>query len=127
MSIERIDHFVLTVSDIERSAAFYEALGLEIQTLGAGRTALRIGDQKINLHRAAGEAAAPKAANPKPGSGDFCLVTQDLRAVMARLAVAGLDIIEGPVPRTGAWGPIMSIYLADPDGNLVEIAEYDRG
>lgn len=124
MSLIGIDHMVLTVCDIEASVRFYQAVGLRRLTFGKGRIALGLGKQKINLHRAQGETAMPKAANPAPGSADFCLIAGDLARARQRLERAGIDILLGPVPRTGANGPIQSIYCRDPDGNLVEIAAY---
>lgn len=125
MNITGLDHIVLTVKSIARTCDFYkQALGAEIITYGAGRTALGLGDQKINLHEA-GHEFEPKAATPTPGSGDFCLITlAPLTEVEAHLRVQGIPIEEGPVARTGARGPIMSIYIRDPDNNLVEIASY---
>ena len=124
--ITGFDHFVLTVSSIEETCAFYgEALGVEVITFAGGRKALLCGDQKINLHEA-GREFEPKAAKPTPGAGDFCLVTEeDLEVLAARLDRLGIVIEEGPVARTGARGPITSLYLRDPDGNLVEVARYD--
>ena len=119
----RIDHLVLTVRSIERTCQFYaDALGVEAITFGDGRRALQIGDQKINLHEA-GHEFEPKARLPTPGSGDFCLVTDEpLGEVIARQERLRIPIEEGPVTRTGAVGPLRSIYIRDPDGNLVEIA-----
>jgi catechol 2,3-dioxygenase-like lactoylglutathione lyase family enzyme len=119
----RIDHLVLTVRSIERTCAFYaEALGLEAVTFGDGRRALQAGHQKINLHEA-GHEFEPKALSPTPGSGDLCFVTDEsLDQVIARLKLANVPIEEGPVGRTGAVGPLQSIYVRDPDGNLIEIA-----
>ena len=124
--IERIDHFVLTVADIARTCAFYrDALGMEVVTFGAGRTALAFGRQKINLHQS-GREFEPKARHPVAGSGDFCLIAaRPLAEVAERLARHGVAIEQGPVARTGAAGPITSLYVRDPDGNLVEIARYD--
>jgi catechol 2,3-dioxygenase-like lactoylglutathione lyase family enzyme len=123
--IDRIDHFVLTVRDIAATADFYErVLGMRLVGFGDGRKALAFGRQKINLHEA-GREFEPKAARPLPGSADFCLVAaRPLEAVIAHLAACGVAIEEGPVPRTGATGPISSVYIRDPDGNLVEIASY---
>ena len=125
MKIERIDHFVLTVRDIAATCDFYgRGLGMTVQTFGAGRTALSFGGQKINLHQA-GREFEPKAVSPTPGSGDFCLITETpLDAVIDHLRALGIAIEEMPSPRTGAVGPITSIYLRDPDGNLVEISNY---
>ena len=123
MKLERIDHFVLTVASIEGSCEFYSrALGMEVITFGEGRKALAFGQQKINLHQAGAE-FLPKAARPTPGSGDFCFITATpLEDVMAHLKSQEIAIEEGPVARTGATGPIRSIYLRDPDGNLLEIS-----
>jgi catechol 2,3-dioxygenase-like lactoylglutathione lyase family enzyme len=119
----RIDHLVLTVRSIDETISFYaRALGLEAVTFGPGRRALQIGDQKINLHEA-GREFEPKALRPTPGSGDLCVVTDEpLVDVLARLAAHRIAVEEGPVARTGATGPLRSIYVRDPDGNLVEIA-----
>jgi catechol 2,3-dioxygenase-like lactoylglutathione lyase family enzyme len=125
MRIDRIDHVVLTVRDIERSCDFYRrALGMEVVEFG-GRKALAFGRQKINLHQA-GREFEPKATAPTPGSGDLCLITDmPLDAVERHLRDVGVAVEEGPVPRTGATGPITSLYLRDPDGNLIEISSYD--
>jgi len=130
MSLQGIDHFVLTVSDINAAVEFYQALGMERREFGAEtgkvRVALHFGAQKINLHRAMGEPATPKADNPGTGTADFCLIDNDLTDVARRLAAVNVPIELGPVARTGASGPIRSIYVRDPDGNLVEIAAYER-
>jgi catechol 2,3-dioxygenase-like lactoylglutathione lyase family enzyme len=123
--ISRLDHLVLTVEDIEASVAFYVgALGMRHETFGAGRHALRFGDAKINLHQR-GREFSPRAATPTPGSADLCFVSDvPVAEVAARLAALGIAVEEGPVPRTGATGPILSIYVRDPDRNLVEISNY---
>lgn len=123
--IDRIDHIVLTVADIDAASAFYRAaLGIETVVFGQGRKALAFGRQKINLHQAGAE-FDPKARRPTPGSADFCLIADcPLEDVVARLAAAGVAIEEGPVGRTGATGPITSVYFRDPDGNLVEVSQY---
>jgi catechol 2,3-dioxygenase-like lactoylglutathione lyase family enzyme len=125
MNITGLDHIVLTVRSITRTCDFFtRALGAEVITFGEGRTALQLGANKINLHEA-GREFEPKAAAPTPGSGDICLITTALLAkVEQHLRAQGIEIEEGPVARTGARGPIMSLYLRDPDGNLVEIASY---
>lgn len=125
MQIDRLDHFVLTVADLEATCRFYEkACGMDRETFGAGRLALRFGQQKINLHKAGAE-FEPKARQPMRGSGDFCLITSTpLTEVEAHLKAQGIAIEEGPVARTGAVGPILSVYIRDPDGNLVEISNY---
>ncbi len=125
MKIDRIDHFVLTVRSIEATVAFYrDALGMEEVRFGEGRVALAFGEQKINLHQAGAE-FEPKADTPTPGSGDFCLITSDpIETVQAHLEAAGVAIEAGPVRRTGACGPILSLYFRDPDRNLVEVSRY---
>ena len=125
MKIERLDHLVLTVADIAKTCEFYEkVLGMETVTFGAGRKALSFGQQKINLHRA-GQEFEPKAVKPTPGSGDLCFITSTpVAAVILHLKKAGVAIVEGPVPRTGATGPIQSVYFRDPDGNLIEASNY---
>ena len=125
MRIDRLDHLVLTVASIEAAAEFYtRVLGMGVVTFGAGRTALTFGTSKINLHEA-GKEFEPKARRPTPGSADICLIVEDgIAEVMAELAAAGVGTEEGPVPRTGATGPITSCYLRDPDGNLIELSNY---
>jgi catechol 2,3-dioxygenase-like lactoylglutathione lyase family enzyme len=125
MNIERLDHLVLTVADIERSCAFYtRVLGMAVVKFGNGRTALRFGQQKINLHPAD---AVPGlvAEKPTPGSADLCFITAaPLAEVTAHLGRCGIPIIAGPGPRAGAIGEIQSVYIRDPDQNLVEISNY---
>jgi catechol 2,3-dioxygenase-like lactoylglutathione lyase family enzyme len=125
MRIARIDHFVLTVASIEATCAFYRnVLGMEVVTFAGGRRALSFGAQKINLHEV-GREYEPKAARPTAGSGDFCLIADTpLDEVIAELKARDITIEEGPVSRTGATGPIRSVYFRDPDDNLVEIANY---
>lgn len=125
MKIDRIDHFVLTVRDLDATCAFYSrALGMEVVTFAGGRRGLAFGSQKINLHEA-GREFEPKADRPAPGTADFCLITRvPLEEVMAHLAACGVPVIEGPVPKTGATGPIRSVYFRDPDRNLVEVSNY---
>jgi catechol 2,3-dioxygenase-like lactoylglutathione lyase family enzyme len=121
--IRSIDHFVLTVASIGATCDFYaRALGFGVQTFGEGRTALSFGEQKINLHEV-GREFAPRARSATAGSGDFCLLTETpLDAVVAHLREMGIAIEEGPVRKTGATGPLNSVYLRDPDGNLVEVS-----
>jgi len=118
-----IDHVVLTVKSIAATTEFYaDVLGVEAVVFDDGRHALQIGRQKINLHEA-GHEFEPKARRPTPGSGDLCFITDEpLDDVIARLTGLGIPIEEGPVARTGAVGPLSSVYVRDPDGNLVEIA-----
>ncbi|HET9186775.1 MAG TPA: VOC family protein [Acidothermaceae bacterium] len=125
MRIERLDHLVLTVADIDATVGFYEhVLGMTPVTFGAGRRALAFGQQKINLHQAGAE-FEPKARRPTPGSADLCFVTSDeLRDVEKHLRGIGVEIEERPVGRTGAIGPIRSLYFRDPDGNLIEVSTY---
>ena len=125
--IERLDHLVLTVRDIEATCAFYEeVLGMERRGFGKGRAALHYGRQQINLH----PHPTPidlVAEQPLPGSADLCFVTgQDIGAVIAHLDACGVPIEWGPGARTGAEGPITSVYCRDPDNNLIEIASDRR-
>ncbi len=121
--IDRLDHLVLTVADVEAACAFYErALGMRRESFGEGRVALRFGRQKINLHPHPSP-HDPVAKTPLPGSADLCFLTETpLETVAAHLQDCGVAIIEGPVARTGAEGPILSLYCRDPDGNLIEIS-----
>lgn len=126
MKIDRLDHIVLTVRDLDVACAFYaRALGMSVVTFAGGRRALAFGAQKINLHLA-GHEFEPKADRPTPGSADFCLIAAaPLPDVIAHLQACGVPIAEGPVAKTGATGPIRSVYFRDPDQNLVEVATYD--
>lgn len=123
IQIDRLDHLMLTVADITATCAFYErVLGMQRVIFGGGRVALAFGRQKINLHQA-GREFEPKAHWPTPGSADLCVIaTGSLDAILAHLATLAVPIEQGPVARTGALGPITSVYVRDPDGNLVEIA-----
>ena len=123
MQISHLDHLVLTVRDIPRSLDFYSrVLGMQPVVFGQGRHALSFGKQKINLHRAGAE-FEPKATHPLPGSADVCFIVKDrLDVVIEQLHAQGVKILEGPVMRTGARGPIRSIYLLDPDLNLIELS-----
>ncbi len=125
MNVERIDHLVLTVRDLDATCAFYErVLGMQALTFAGNRRALQFGRQKINLHQA-GREFEPKAAQPTPGSGDFCLITTEpLAEVLAHLNACAVSLVGGPVPKTGALGPMESVYFRDPDGNLVEVSRY---
>jgi catechol 2,3-dioxygenase-like lactoylglutathione lyase family enzyme len=125
VKIDRLDHFVLTVADIDVTCDFYSrVLGLEVVSFGQGRRALAFGIQKINLHQHHHE-FEPKAMRPTPGSGDFCLITSvPLDQVIEHLNQCDVAIEQGPVLRTGARGPIESVYFRDPDANLVEVSNY---
>lgn len=123
MNISSIDHMVLTVKDINKTVLFYESvLGMSSETFGDGRLALKFGNQKINLHEE-GKEIEPKANHPLPGSEDICFITNtNLEDAMEHVKSQGVQIIEGPLPRTGATGPLISFYFRDPDENLIEIA-----
>lgn len=124
MRIEGLDHIVLTVTSIEETCTFYEGvLGMRRDTFAGGRTALVFGGQKINLHTA-GKEFKPHAVRPGTGSGDFCLIVDSVAAAESRLKQRCIAIEDGPVERTGARGNLLSIYCRDPDGNLVELAQY---
>ena len=120
--ISHIDHIVLTVADIERSVAFYvRVLGMQAVSFGNGRRALRFGQQKINLQTLGMEPRNHAAV----GAGDVCLITDWPTArVLARLAAEGVPVLEGPVTKSGAQGPIESVYFNDPDGHLIEVSRY---
>lgn len=123
LTLDRLDHIVLTVRDLDRTVDFYtRVLGMQAVTFAGGRRALSFGQQKINLHRA--EAPyEPHARMPAPGSADVCFITSvPLDEAMRHVRAEGIAIEEGPVPRTGAIGPLTSFYVRDPDGNLVEVA-----
>ena len=123
IEVERLDHLVLNVADVEATCAFYQrALGFEPITFGAGRRALRCGDMKINLYPV-GAITGPLPAAPTPGSADLCFTTRTpLAEVAAHLAAEGIEVVEGPVERTGARAPLRSLYFVDPDGNALEIS-----
>ena len=123
MEISKLDHLVLTVRDVEKTTSFYvSVMGMKKEVFANGRVALKCGDQKINLHEA-GKEFEPKAHNATPGSADLCFITQTpLNDAMDHVKRCGVAIIEGPVERTGANGPIRSFYFRDPDDNLIEMA-----
>ncbi len=123
MYVEQLDHLVLTVEDIDTTCSFYSRiLGMKVIEFAGGRKALSFGSQKINLHKC-GREFKPHANNPTPGSADLCLLTSmPVDNVIGYLREQKVEIIEGPVRRTGAKGEIVSVYLRDPDGNLLEIA-----
>jgi catechol 2,3-dioxygenase-like lactoylglutathione lyase family enzyme len=125
MQIERLDHLVLTVRNMAVAREFYEqVLGLEVVEYGNGGMALRFGAQRINLREP--DAVSPLvAAHPTSGSADVCLVTHlTMPQVLAQLAQAAVPVVEGPIERIGALGHMESVYIRDPDGNLLEIAHY---
>ena len=123
MKISKLDHLVLTVTDIKKTAFFYvSVLGMVKEVFGDGRVALKCGSQKINLHEL-GKEFEPKANKPTPGSADLCFITNTpLDDAMAHVKGCGVEIIEGPVERTGTNGPLRSFYFRDPDQNLIEVA-----
>ncbi|WP_028311619.1 VOC family protein [Derxia gummosa] len=125
MKISRIDHIVLTVKNIEVTTDFYvRVLGMEVVTFGEGRKALSFGNQKFNLHEV-GKEFEPKAHRPTPGATDICLIADaTIDEIVDGLHLAGVAIVGGPIRRTGACGPIMSVYFRDPDSNLIEVSTY---
>lgn len=125
VTIDRIDHVVLTVQDVDRTVEFYSrVLGMEPVTFAGGRRALSFGRQKLNLHQS-GREYEPKALKPAPGAIDLCLITDTpVAEVVEHLKGQGVHIVQGPVAKTGATGPITSVYFRDPDGNLVEVSNY---
>jgi len=127
MHITNIDHIVLTVNDINATVSFYEeVLGMSSGTFGKGRVSLTFGTQKINLHEK-GKEFEPKANSPSPGSEDLCFISGvKLDVAMEHVKGKGVEIIEGPVLRTGATGSIISFYFRDPDKNLIEVAYYEK-
>ncbi|MEN4826480.1 VOC family protein [Pseudomonas sp. P39-UII1] len=122
--IDHLDHLVLTTVDVQACTDFYtRVMGMQLETFGAGRLAFRYGNQKINVH-VRGHEFEPKAHLPVPGALDLCFIASvSLEAVIAHLEQAQWPIIEGPVERTGATGPILSVYVRDPDLNLIEISQ----
>ena len=123
MTLEKLDHLVLPVSNIDAIATFYTTyLGMEKRIFGDNRVALHFGDQKINLHPA-GWDYEPKARVSIAGSADLCfIVSERVESLQTKLVHWGVEIIEGPVVRTGATGRLRSIYIRDPDGNLIELS-----
>ena len=122
--IDHLDHIVLTTAHTEQCIDFYtRVLGMKFERFGEGRMALKFASQKINLHEK-GREFHPRATLAAPGTLDVCFIaTLPLKNVIARLVECGVPIVEGPVAKTGATGPIRSVYVRDPDGNLVEISE----
>ena len=123
MKVDRLDHFVLTVKDVEATCAFYvNVLGMEEASFGTGRKSLVFGKAKINLHEY-GHEYEPKAGQPTPGSADLCFVTEvTIAEVIEHVRSLAVKIEEGPVKRIGAFGEIVSVYIRDPDKNLIEIS-----
>jgi catechol 2,3-dioxygenase-like lactoylglutathione lyase family enzyme len=123
MKIDSLDHLVLTVKDVDETVSFYtKVLGMEVVTFGIERKALSFGSQKINLHQL-GKEFEPKAQRPTPGSADLCFLTSTpLQDVLIHLNACGIEVMDGPVQRTGANGPIISVYFRDPDLNLIEVS-----
>jgi catechol 2,3-dioxygenase-like lactoylglutathione lyase family enzyme len=124
--ISHIDHFVLTVRSLEATCSFYErVLGFRRLDNPGSPTALLFGQQKINIHEVT-HTFDPKATAPTPGAGDFCLIAdRPMGDVLRHLDDCGVAIEVGPAKRTGALGPMTSVYFRDPDGNLVEVSRYD--
>lgn len=128
MKVLGLDHIVIPVRSMEAALAFYEGtLGMRREVFGDGRFAVHFGSQKFNLHRHGAGEADLVADMPEPGSQDFCLIVESVSDALADLRAAGVDVIAGPIGRTGAVGPIMSVYCRDPEGNLVELAEHADG
>jgi catechol 2,3-dioxygenase-like lactoylglutathione lyase family enzyme len=127
MLVLSLDHLVLTVHSIEAACSFYAAvLGMNVITTADNRKSLIFGSQKINLHEQ-GREFEPKAAKPTPGSADLCFITDiPLPKVIEHLNTLGVRVLEGPIMKTGAVGPIHSVYIRDPDANLIEIAVYEQ-
>jgi len=125
MTIDHLDHLVLTVTDLDRTLAFYQrVLGMRVETFGDGRQALRFGQQKINLHQV-GHEIDPKAHRPTPGSADLCFISATpVAQLVQELAAQQVPLELGPVERTGATGRICSVYFRDPDHNLLEVSNY---
>ncbi|AWP12237.1 putative glyoxalase domain-containing protein 5 [Scophthalmus maximus] len=127
VGLSHLDHLVLTVKSVPDTIHFYTSvLGMEVVTFKGNRKALSFGQQKFNLHQL-GQEFEPKAKHPTSGSADLCLITNTpLATVAAHLKVCGVEIEEGPVERSGAVGPITSLYFRDPDHNLIEVSNYNQ-
>ena len=123
MQLDSIDHVVLTVRDMPASIAFYtRVLGMREVSFGDNRRALAFGHCKLNLHQA-GKEFEPKAAHPVPGAIDLCMLTRTpMDALIQHLTAQQIAVEQGPINRTGAQGPILSVYVRDPDGNLIELS-----
>lgn len=127
MNIERLDHLVLTVANLETTYEFYQrVMGMQAITFGEDRKGLAFGQQKINLHQV-GLEFEPKAHHPTAGSADLCFITSTpLAEIIEHLLMCKVAIVMGPVRRSGALGPIESVYFRDPDLNLIEVANYQE-
>ncbi|HIF9416921.1 VOC family protein [Photobacterium damselae] len=125
MKVLRLDHLVLTVENIDRTLRFYQVvLGMKVIHFAKGRVALEFGSQKINLHQKSSE-FEPKAAIVQPGSADLCFIVDvDIADFCAHCSSLNIPILQGPIQRTGAMGSITSVYIRDPDGNLLELSNY---
>ena len=123
MKIRQLDHLVLTVKDLDATIKFYcEALGMQHEVFGDNRHALKFGEQKINLH-VSGKEFEPKADQPTPGAADLCFISETpVESMLEALHRNGIVIEQGPIQRTGATQPVLSIYIRDPDGNLIELS-----
>jgi len=124
--IDHLDHIVLTTRDKDACIRFYtEVLGMRLESFSENRLALHFGSQKINLHPAKNP-YSPRAKTALPGTGDLCLIAKTpIANVIEHLKAEGVDILQGPVPKSGATGPITSVYFRDPDDNLIEVSNYD--
>ncbi|SDR08960.1 VOC family protein [Pseudovibrio sp. Tun.PSC04-5.I4] len=123
MRLVCLDHVVLTVHDVDRASRFYQdVLGMDEVIFGGGRRGLHFGQQKINLQPVDVE-HEPLAQLQVPGTADLCFIVENLDAAIARLGAAAVAIVEGPVYRTGASSPLLSVYIRDPDGNLIELSQ----
>lgn len=127
MNIREIDHITLTVSDIERSVRWYhEVFDLPIIELDDGRRGVKLGKQRINF-QVAGDSQTPVAKHPTLGSADFAIIATDpLANILSHLTNYAVEIVDGPIPKTGAQGPMTAVYVRDPDENLIEIGKYDH-
>lgn len=123
MKVDSLDHLVLTVRDVDATVDFYGRVpGMDVLTFGEGRTALHFGAQRIHVHPV-GSGIAPVAAEPTPGSADLCFLSATpMDSILGELRTSGIDVVEGPTERVGAAGALLSVYVRDPDGNLVELS-----
>ena len=125
ITVKNMDHLVFTVANIQRTCDFYQnILGMKVEKFKEGRYALHFGEQKINLHQQ-GKEFEPKSMHPTPGSIDICFIVHNsISEIVDYLKVNNITVEEGPVERTGAQGKILSVYIRDPDDNLIELANY---